>query len=215
MKKEQRKIFLRQKWVHFLIAVILGSISGFVLKIYFNWEISLLMSWNAGAITVMTLMWFNFQPLTGEHTKKIVLTESIRYSFLDIFIILASCVSLVVVVFLVTIGKGDPVELGVGLISVPISWSLVHAVYTFHYAELYYKKSYDKIEGGVDFNNDSLPSFWDFAYLSYTIGMTYQVSDTNFSTTSFRKAALGHALISFLFNTVIISVLVNFIADLA
>lgn len=215
MVKEQGKNILRQKWMHFVIAVMLGLVSGLILKVYFNWEISLLMSWNAGAVTAMALMWFNFHPLTGEHTKKVVLTESIRYSFLDIVIIIASCVSLGVVAILVTVGKGNPLELGVGLISIPISWSLVHAIYTFHYAELYYKKSYGQKEGGVNFNNNELPSFWDFAYLSYTIGMTYQVSDTNFSTTSFRKVALGHAMISFLFNTVIISILVNFIADLA
>ncbi|KRL00161.1 DUF1345 domain-containing protein [Liquorilactobacillus capillatus] len=214
MKKSQRRKLFRQKRVYFVVAIVAGVLSGFALKVYLDWATSLLMSWNVGAITVMVLMWLNFQPLTGEHTRKIVETENIRYSFLDIAIILASCVSLGVVVFLVTIGKGNPIELGTGLLSIPVSWSLVHAVYTFHYAELYYKKSTDKNEGGVDFNNAELPSFWDFAYLSYTIGMTYQVSDTNFSTTSFRKVALGHALISFLFNTVIIAVLVNFIADL-
>ena len=59
------------------------------------------------------------------------------------------------------------------------------------------------------------PNFWDFAYLAFTIGMTYQVSDTTFTTPEFRKAALGHALLSFVFGTAIIATTINFVASLS
>ncbi|MDI6650889.1 DUF1345 domain-containing protein, partial [Leuconostoc suionicum] len=85
----------------------------------------------------------------------------------------------------------------------------IQLLYAIHYTEIYYQNN-----GGVSFNAKDLPNFWDFLYLAYTIGMTYQVSDTNFSTTRFRKVALGHSLISFAFSTLLIATMINFIASL-
>ena len=79
------------------------------------------------------------------------------------------------------------------------------------YAELYYRD----VNGGVVFEGTEKPNFWDFAYLAFTIGMTYQVSDTTFTTPEFRKAALGHALLSFIFGTAIIATTINFVASLS
>ena len=35
--------------------------------------------------------------------------------------------------------------------------------------------------GGINFNEDDPPNYSDFAYLALTIGMTFQVSDTDFT----------------------------------
>lgn len=85
----------------------------------------------------------------------------------------------------------------------------IQSLYAIHYTEIYYQNN-----GAVSFNAKGLPNFWDFLYLAYTIGITYQVSDTNFSTTRFRKVALGHSLISFAFSTLLIATMINFIASL-
>jgi uncharacterized membrane protein len=79
------------------------------------------------------------------------------------------------------------------------------------YARLYYTEPI----GGVDFNADDKPSYTDFAYLAFTIGMTFQVSDTALSSRAIRSAALRHALLSYLFGTVILATTVNFVAGLA
>ena len=78
------------------------------------------------------------------------------------------------------------------------------------YADLYYTQ-----DGGIDFNGDDVPDYRDFAYLAFTIGMTYQVSDTNLQTKAVRRTALRHALLSYLFGTAIIAVMINVVASIA
>jgi uncharacterized membrane protein len=86
---------------------------------------------------------------------------------------------------------------------------MVHTIYTLRYADLYYTGS-----GGIDFNQTDDPDYSDFAYLAFTIGMTYQVSDTNLQTKVIRHTALRHAMLSFVFGTAIIAMTINIVAGL-
>jgi uncharacterized membrane protein len=95
--------------------------------------------------------------------------------------------------------------------SVVISWTLVHVTYMLRYARIYYSKPV----GGVSFNQDDPPCYADFAYLAFTVGMTFQVSDTSLSSRAMRTTALKQALLSYLFGTVIVATTVNFVAGLA
>jgi uncharacterized membrane protein len=95
------------------------------------------------------------------------------------------------------------------LASVALAWSAVHTVYALRYARLYYAPP----DGGIDFNGE-LPDYLDFAYLALTIGMTFQVSDTDLTGKRVRRQALRHALISYVFGTVIVAITVNSVASL-
>ena len=93
--------------------------------------------------------------------------------------------------------------------SVLVSWAVLHSVYLLHYARLYYEGD----DGGIDFGaTNPRPTYADFAYLSFTVGMTFQVSDTPFTTSSMRHHALPHAVLSFFFGTFILAMTVNVIA---
>jgi uncharacterized membrane protein len=100
--------------------------------------------------------------------------------------------------------------LAAGVGAIVSSWGVVHTVFTLRYAALYYRGP----DGGVNFNEDDQPTYVDFAYLAFTIGMTYQVSDTNLTTKEIRHTALRHALLSYLFGTVIIAATINLAAGL-
>ena len=91
-----------------------------------------------------------------------------------------------------------------------LSWLLVHSTFTLRYARTYYSRP----EGGIDFNEDEAPTYQDFAYLAVTIGMTFQVSDTNLTTKAIRRIALRHALLSFLFGSVIVGLVINVVSSL-
>lgn len=78
------------------------------------------------------------------------------------------------------------------------------------YAELYY----DDEPGGIDFGDSHLPAYSDFAYLAFTVGMTFQVSDTEVTGSMLRKAVLRQALLSYVFGAVIIATLINLVAGL-
>jgi uncharacterized membrane protein len=104
--------------------------------------------------------------------------------------------------------KAALVAAGIG--TIVVSWAVVHTVFTLRYAALYYTGR----NGGIDFNEDDKPNYADFAYLAFTIGMTYQVSDTDLQTKTIRHTALRHALLSYLFGTVIIAATINVVAGL-
>ena len=97
-----------------------------------------------------------------------------------------------------------------GVVSILLSWSMVHTVFSLRYAAIYYEGD----PGGVDFNEENAPCYTDFAYLSLTIGMTFQVSDTDLQTKRIRRAAIGHALLSYMFGALIIATTINLIAGL-
>jgi uncharacterized membrane protein len=102
-------------------------------------------------------------------------------------------------------------HIAASVVSVVLSWAVIHEVFTGRYARLYYAR--DRT-GGVDFHTDESPRFSDFAYLAFTIGMTFQVSDPQLTSSAMRRTVLCHALLSFLFGAVIIAVLINLIGGL-
>jgi len=97
-----------------------------------------------------------------------------------------------------------------GIVSVVLAWAVVHTVYTLRYARMYYTEPV----GGIDFNSDAPPRYVDFAYLAFGIGMAFQVADTNLTSSAFRSVVLRHALLSFVFATVILAVTINLVAGL-
>ena len=132
--------------------------------------------------------------------------------------LLASIASLAGVGYLLlaeTSKSGDVIAAAVGALSVVASWFSVHTVFMLRYARLFYSGE----EDGIDFNQGhdpkSQPTYRDFAYLAFTIGMTYQVSDTDIKARNIRATALGHAMLSFLLGAIILAVTINLVVGLA
>jgi uncharacterized membrane protein len=128
--------------------------------------------------------------------------------------LLASVASLAGVVYLLAARSGsgadEALSAGLGIASVVAAWVVVHVVYTLRYALLYYSDH----PGGIDFNQSDGPAYVDFAYLAFTLGMTYQVSDTNLQTRAIRTTALRHALLSYVLGAVVLATVVNLVAGL-
>ena len=98
----------------------------------------------------------------------------------------------------------------IAVMSLLLSWLIVHFVFMFRYARLYYADR----EGGIEFNEDDPPQYTDFAYFAFTIGMTFQVSDTNIEEKTIRKSALHHAMLSYMFGAIILAMVINVGASL-
>ncbi|MCW3005357.1 MAG: hypothetical protein JWQ20_4655 [Conexibacter sp.] len=171
---------------------------------------------DVSALVYAVWTWSDIWPMNATTTAAHALREDNSRLWTDIFLIAASLVSLVAVGFLVAgassqDGSAKLASIGLGVISVIISWALVHTIFALRYAHMYYGRP----EGGIDFNEKARPAYSDFAYLAVTIGMTYQVSDTEFETQTFRKVALRHALLSYLFGTVVVATTINLVAGLS
>ena len=133
----------------------------------------------------------------------------------DILVVLASLASLVGVGAMLLgggkkSGSDATAEALLTIATVASAWLLIHTIYTVRYARHWFGLQ----KGSIDFSTDH-PSFSDFAYLSFTLGMTYQVSDTDLKTPEVRKIVLHHTLLSYLFGTVIVAATINLVAGLA
>jgi uncharacterized membrane protein len=178
------------------------------------WQLAVLLGWDASALAyVLTTL-----PVLrhdGARTEAVAAREDESRRTADAILLGACVVSLGAVgTGLAEAGRAEGSEelllTVASTATVVLSWCVVQVVHTLHYASLYYRDP----AGGVDFNGTRQPDYRDFAYLAFTVGMTYQVSDTNLSSPDIRRRALAHALLSFVFGTVIIATTINIVASI-
>lgn len=175
-----------------------------------------LIGWDILALTYLSLAWFTIWRLDPAAAEANATREDPGRDLTDLVLLGAAVASLVavgLVLFGASTSSGDVKYLraALALVSVFVSWTLVHTVYTLKYARLYYSG----VPGGIDFNGTGAPDYADFAYLAFTIGMTFQVSDTNIRSKEMRRAVLRHALLSFPLLAVILAASINLVSGLA
>ena len=164
-----------------------------------------------GAVFVISgvvVLW----PMTADGTRHSARREDYRPHVEELLVVAAAVASLVGVVVVLVVGNSNTrnVAAAIGLVGVFLAWAMLHLMYSTRYASYYYE---DPV-GGIDFNNDEPPSYRDFFYFSYNLGMTYQVSDTSVSSTAIRSVVLRHCLLSYVFSTVILAATINLVAGL-
>ncbi len=198
-----------------LISVLVGIAVGGAAATVIPWALSPLVAWDAAALTYVVWIWRRVWPLDAGGTAAHAEREDPTTAAADVILLTAAVASLLAVGYVLMrassahgLAKALHVAFGVG--SVICSWSLIHTVFTLRYAKVYYAGE----DGGADFHGDAPPTFADFAYLAFTIGMTFQVSDTELNSRAFRATALRHGLLSYLFGTVIVALTINIVAGL-
>jgi uncharacterized membrane protein len=109
----------------------------------------------------------------------------------------------------------DALSMTLILAAAPLGWFVLHTIFAFHYADLHYfdPPGPETPGSALEFPGDKAPDLWDFLYFSFVIGMTAQVSDVQVCTTGMRRAVTGHSIVSFFFNTVLIALVVNAVAN--
>jgi uncharacterized membrane protein len=182
------------------------------------WPTAPLVGWDVASVVFLVWMWRSLVPADPKETSRLAARENSARPIADVALLLASVASLVGVaaVLVDSKSKGGAVSpaaaIGIGITTIVLSWLVVHTVYTLRYAKLFYV---DGQGSGVDFNQSQPPRYLDFAYLAFTIGMTFQVSDTDLQNSAVRATALRHMFLAYLFGAVIIATTINLVAGLA
>jgi len=101
-------------------------------------------------------------------------------------------------------------QLVLAVVTIVLSWTMIHTTFALHYAHDYYR---GKDAGGLAFPGDDEPDYWDFVYFSFVIGMTAQVSDVGITDKIIRRTATAHGVVSFIFNTALVALMVNIAAS--
>ena len=152
-----------------------------------------------------------FGRLDESETKRHFAQVDPSRSETELLVILGALSGLIPVAVMLVRGR-SVTEAALTLLTVSASWLAIHTTYALRYAKHYLAGQ----PGCIDFpGSQGRPRLSDFAYLSFTLGMTYQVSDTDLTTAAVRRMVWGHTILSYLFGTVIIASSVSLLIGLA
>lgn len=199
-----------------LISVSAGLTVGVVVGLLATPRLFPLVGWTVTVAVLLVWVWLISWPQGAEGTKRLAEHEGTTRST-DMWLLVAAVSSLAVVVVALVQSDNprsvtDVASVLLSVVSVALSWALVNTVYAFKYARMYYLGEPDR--GGIDFKQEADPAYSDFAYLAFTVGMSFAVSETEPTATRIRRVALGHALFSYFFGTGIVAVAINLVTNL-
>jgi uncharacterized membrane protein len=181
-------------------------------------------TWDVFALCILVLAWLTITttPLHKLHAR--AQEQDVSRTVIFVFVVLAACAGLFAVGFLFFANKNVQrphlvLHMLMSLVAVVSSWLLVHTVFGLRYAHTYYgdpdgPEGPRQHAGGLEFPGGRLPDYMDFAYFSFVIGMTFQVSDVQITSREFRQIVLLHGMLSFGFNTVILALTINTVSTL-
>lgn len=196
--------------VRLLASAVLGLAAAFSFG-WRSWLVALLGGWAVTAAVYVGWTWATLAPMGAKETAAHATREEPTRVGAHVVLVLAAVLSLVGVgAVLVTAEGRDAQVLVAALCTVVASWASVHTMFALRYARLFCTPPL----GGIDFHQKEPPRYTDFAYVAFTVGMSFAISDTDLGSSAMRRIALPHALLSYVFGTVVVALLVNLVAGL-
>jgi uncharacterized membrane protein len=186
--------------------------SGVLVATGMRWPSAILLGFDLGAVVFLVILARLFNrstPTKMRHQAR--LQDTGRWGILWSGIVLSSVVMVALSSELHAAKGGGVMSLAVGALSVILSWLFLNIMFAMHYAHGFYG-DYGEKHTGLEFPDTPEPDYWDFAYFSIVIGMTFQVSDVQITSRYLRRVALMHSVIAFFFNVFIIAITVNIVA---
>ncbi|HWW48219.1 MAG TPA: DUF1345 domain-containing protein [Xanthobacteraceae bacterium] len=171
----------------------------------------LLIAWNVFAAIYLVLAFVAvFRGGQTHIRRRAVLQDDGRFLILIVTAI-GAFASIAAIVIELAGAKNNKWELAFAITTITLSWALVHTTFALHYAHDFYRGGKP---GGLAFPGDDHPDYWDFVYFSFVIGTTAQVSDVGITSKQIRRTAAAHGVVSFIFNTALLALMVNIAASL-
>jgi uncharacterized membrane protein len=200
------------------ILACIGLVAALVLMLLLPRASAVVAGWDAAALAYLMSIWPIIIRADSAQAERLATREDETRGSATVLLLAASVASLLGVGSVLSLaghesGIRRDLLIGLAVLTVFLSWIVVNTVYTLHYAH----RDFESPTSGIDFGDppgQERPTYRDFAYIAFTIGMTYQVSDTTVRDSRIRRAVLSHALLSYLFGVVIIGGAVNLVAGL-
>ncbi len=197
-----------------VVAAVAGVAVSLVVQTAVPWSsvvAAVLGGWATTGLVYAVWTWVFCWPLDAEQTRTHATREEPTRFVTHAIVLVAGVMSLVGVgVVLATHDRGRVVALAAALVAVVASWTSLHTVYAMRYARSWYTPP----TGEIDFHQDAPPRYSDFAYVAFTVAMSFAMSDPDVRSSDLRRTLLAHALLSYTFGTVIVALLVNVVAGL-
>jgi len=209
-KRSRRGTALRRVIVAGSVGVIVAAAAASLVP----WQVSSLLFWDTAAAVFCAWVWLAVHGADAPTTQRLATREDDSRAAADLVLVAASIASLLGVALVLLKAAGEfgaarVLTTSTAVATVALSWLAVHTVFTLRYAHLYYLDG-----GGINFHSDQAPDYGDFAYVAFTLGMTYQVSDSDLTSKRIRSTALRHALVSYVLGIAVIAITINVVAGL-
>jgi len=188
------------------VAVVVGAVAGVVAALLTDVPLGVLVGIAATETVFVVVGWCVLWPMDAAATRRNSRREDLRPVADETVVVVVALCGLVGIVVLLVLGTSQAAA-AIALAGVFMSWAALHLMYATRYAHHYYLAP----EGGIDFNSGEAPSYRDFLYFSYNLGMTYQVSDTAVSSGTIRAVVLRHSLLSYVFGTSVLATTINLV----
>jgi len=194
----------------------LGVVVGAAATVVSGWALAscLLVGWDVGVGLYLVLA---FELMVRSDVQSIrrraALQDEGQLAIL-VLTVAAALASLGAIVAELGTGAGGarlPSHLAGATVTILLSWTFIHTIFALHYAHEFYD---EEAGGGMAFpGGDGDPDYWDFAYFSFVVGMTSQVSDVSVTSKRIRRTVAAHGVVSFLFNAALLALTVNIAAS--
>jgi uncharacterized membrane protein len=200
------------------IAVATGILAMVLQPERWGMRTNLLVSWDTAALIYLLLAWTIIAKTDAATTRAHVQSQDQSGQVIFLLVVIAACASIVAIGMLVGNVKQLPfwlrtLHIALSIAALMLSWLLIQTLFGFHYARRFYARASDSEEElrGLRFPGDEDPDYLDFAYYSFVVGMTSQVSDVTVTTRQMRRLTMTHGVLSFVFNIAILAMSINII----
>lgn len=205
-----------------LICVIIAVIIYFIVNIQYLDELThLMISWDVFSVCMIIMSWITFFITTSQQIREQAKVQDSSRILIFTTVLVSTFASFFAVLLLIISKKEfkdtEGLHLTVAIAGMLFSWFLIHTIFTMRYAHIFYGDHEEKPNthaGGLEFPDDKKPDYLDFAYFSFVLGMTFQVSDVEVTSKRLRRLVMLHGILSFGFNTIMIALTINVVAGL-
>ncbi|HEX4986222.1 MAG TPA: DUF1345 domain-containing protein [Burkholderiales bacterium] len=199
-----------------------AGVAAFVLLCFaggLSWRMRLILAWDAGILVALVLL-AGLRGADPATMKRIAATQDAGKWAVLLLTLAAAGTCLVAVAGEIAPTRdadelGKVLHLAFVVATIVLSWAFIHVTFALHYAHDYYSGARRAGHEGLVFPGNGAPNYMDFVYFSFTIGMTFQVSDVQITDRGFRGLVLAHGIVSFFYSTVILALAINLIAGAA
>lgn len=219
-KRDTRWIVRFGAMQRLVAAVAVAAVAFLVQPDSISWHTRIVGSWDLGALTYLGLAWTLITRSDAKGTRDHALAQDQSGYIIFLFVVGASCACIVAIGFVVgTIRDlsfwSRAWHLALTVAALVSSWLLIHTVFAFHYAHRYYAGPHGESAkvAPLLFPGGREPDYADFAYYSFVVGMTSQVSDVAVASRSMRRLTMLHGILSFLFNIAVLALSINIFAS--
>jgi uncharacterized membrane protein len=211
-----------QQHPRLVLSTVLGIVVYFVLPAWIGQSPRLLASFDLAAIVFLAAIWIMMARATMAQMRGRAQTEDEgRHVVLALSAAVGSAILLAIAYELHGIRGLSPGDAGMrvalAVVTILLAWFFTNTMFALHYAHSFYGDAdgpADNEARGLAFPGGKPPDYWDFLYFSFTIGMTFQVSDVQIEDHRLRRTALAHGVLAFFFNVVVLALTINIIAGL-